>query len=95
QHAELVCLSCEEPFCRPCWGSLHRQGKRAEHVTRAILGEVMPAPTAPTSSTEPPTPPPPETVGRDDDVDGGSEQSDSEGSACDGDGDRDDGHGGG
>lgn len=24
QHAELVCLSCEEPFCRPCWGSLHR-----------------------------------------------------------------------
>ncbi|CBJ48735.1 conserved unknown protein [Ectocarpus siliculosus] len=95
QHAELVCLSCEEPFCRPCWGSLHRQGKRAEHVTRAILGEVMPAPTAPTSSTEPPTPPLPETVGHDDDVDGGSEQSDSEGSACDGDGDRDDGHGGG
>ena len=24
QHAELVCLSCDEPFCRPCWGSLHR-----------------------------------------------------------------------
>lgn len=24
QHAELVCLSCEERFCRPCWGSLHR-----------------------------------------------------------------------
>lgn len=24
QHAELVCLTCDEPFCRPCWGSLHR-----------------------------------------------------------------------
>lgn len=24
QFAELVCLSCDEPFCRPCWGSLHR-----------------------------------------------------------------------
>lgn len=24
QRAELTCLSCEEPFCRPCWGSLHR-----------------------------------------------------------------------
>lgn len=24
QHAELECLSCQEPFCRPCWGSLHR-----------------------------------------------------------------------
>ncbi|CAB1120350.1 unnamed protein product [Ectocarpus sp. CCAP 1310/34] len=93
QHAELVCVSCEEPFCRPCWGSLHRQGKRAEHVTRAILGEVMPAPTAPTSSTEPPPPPLPERGGHNDVVGGGSEQSDSEGSACDGDGD--DEHGGG
>ncbi|CAM9687403.1 unnamed protein product [Ascophyllum nodosum] len=53
QHAELVCLSCDEPFCRPCWGSLHRQGKRAEHVTRAILGDVMPAPV---SRPEPPAP---------------------------------------
>ncbi|CAM9863004.1 unnamed protein product, partial [Ectocarpus fasciculatus] len=87
QYAELWCLSCEEPFCRPCWGSLHRQGKRAEHVTRAILGEVMPAPTAPTSSTESPTPRLPETGGRGDDLGGGSEQPDSEGSACDGDGD--------
>lgn len=24
QHAELICLTCDEPFCRPCWGSLHR-----------------------------------------------------------------------
>lgn len=24
QRAELTCLSCDEPFCRPCWGSLHR-----------------------------------------------------------------------
>ncbi|CAM9519721.1 unnamed protein product [Ectocarpus sp. 12 AP-2014] len=93
QHAELVCLSCEEPFCRPCWGSLHRQGKRAEHVTRAILGEVMPAPTAPTSSTQLFTPPLPETGGHDDDVGDGSEQSDSEGSACDGDGDDENGGG--
>lgn len=53
QRAELTCLSCEEPFCRPCWGSLHRRGKRAEHVTQAILGEVMPAPTA---ESEPPAP---------------------------------------
>ncbi|CAN0053010.1 unnamed protein product, partial [Ectocarpus sp. 12 AP-2014] len=79
------------PFCRPCWGSLHRQGKRAEHVTRAILGKVMPAPTAPTSSTQPFTPPLPETGGHDDDVGDGSEQSDSEGSACDGDGDDENG----
>lgn len=24
QHAELMCLTCDEPFCRPCWASLHR-----------------------------------------------------------------------
>ena len=24
QRAELTCLSCEESFCRPCWGALHR-----------------------------------------------------------------------
>lgn len=29
QRAELTCLSCEEPFCRPCWGSLHRCVSRA------------------------------------------------------------------
>ncbi|CAM9144198.1 unnamed protein product [Choristocarpus tenellus] len=55
QHAEMECLSCGEPFCRPCWGSLHRHGKRAEHVTRALIGELMPAPS---TAPEPPPPPP-------------------------------------
>ncbi|CAM9487691.1 unnamed protein product [Sphacelaria rigidula] len=57
QHAELVCLTCDEPFCRPCWGSLHRQGKRAEHTTQAMLGELMPAPTTETSRELAPLPP--------------------------------------
>ncbi|CAM9210888.1 unnamed protein product [Discosporangium mesarthrocarpum] len=51
QHAEMVCLSCGELFCRPCWGSLHRRGKRAAHVTQVLLGELMPAPT---TTPEPP-----------------------------------------
>lgn len=28
QRAELTCLSCEESFCRPCWGALHRYVSR-------------------------------------------------------------------
>lgn len=37
----------------------YSQGKRAEHVTQAILGEVMPAPTAPSTTTAPEPPAPP------------------------------------
>jgi Protein of unknown function (DUF2009) len=44
QTAELVCLSCGENYCRPCWGSLHRRGARANHRTEALLGALMPAP---------------------------------------------------
>jgi Protein of unknown function (DUF2009) len=44
QTAELVCLSCSENYCRPCWGSLHRRGARANHRTEALLGALMPAP---------------------------------------------------
>ncbi|CAM9195762.1 unnamed protein product [Scytosiphon promiscuus] len=94
QHAELVCLSCEEPFCRPCWGSLHRQGKRAEHPTQAVLGEVMPAPTVPDPPTavpaaavaEPPVAPAGDLNG---DLDGGN--SDSEELSDSDDGGADDG----
>lgn len=43
-----------------------RQGKRAEHRTQAILGEVMPAPTAATANTspEPPAARQPETAAK-------------------------------
>jgi hypothetical protein len=44
QASEVECLACLESFCRPCWESLHRRGKRATHETRPVLGEVMPAP---------------------------------------------------
>lgn len=33
QHAELECLTCDEPFCRPCWGSLHRYVHWANHLS--------------------------------------------------------------
>lgn len=31
QSAEVACMDCEEDFCRPCFASQHRRGKRSEH----------------------------------------------------------------
>lgn len=31
QSAEVTCMDCEEDFCRPCFASQHRRGKRSEH----------------------------------------------------------------
>mmetsp|Transcript_30590 Transcript_30590/g.40416 ORF Transcript_30590/g.40416 Transcript_30590/m.40416 type:complete len:746 (-) Transcript_30590:92-2329(-) len=44
QHAEVLCQGCDEPFCKPCWGSIHRRGYRSEHHAQPILGKVMAAP---------------------------------------------------
>ncbi len=37
-------MDCAEDFCRPCFSSQHRRGKRAEHRVQALLGELMAAP---------------------------------------------------
>eukprot|EP00049_Salpingoeca_infusionum_P002808 m.60090 g.60090 ORF g.60090 m.60090 type:complete len:566 (-) comp11799_c1_seq1:124-1821(-) len=42
QQAELECTDCQEPFCRPCWDQQHRRGKRAEHSTVLLLGDIIP-----------------------------------------------------
>ena len=41
QAASLLCVQCDERFCKPCWGSQHRRGNRAAHKVQPLLGEVM------------------------------------------------------
>lgn len=41
QPADVHCIQCDEPFCRPCWGGQHRRGKRSLHKLQPILGEVL------------------------------------------------------
>jgi hypothetical protein len=41
QPADVHCIDCNEPFCRPCWGGQHRRGKRSLHKLQPILGEVL------------------------------------------------------
>jgi len=44
QVAEVVCEGCDELYCQPCWGSIHRRGKRSEHHSQPILGKMMAPP---------------------------------------------------
>ena len=37
QSAEVACMDCEEDFCRPCFASQHRRGKRSEHRVQVRL----------------------------------------------------------
>ena len=44
QEAAMLCLTCNEPFCGPCFNQQHHRGKRAQHATQPINNTVMPAP---------------------------------------------------
>ena len=48
QPWEVFCESCGEEFCEVCFGSIHRSGNRAKHVSRPInsQGETMAATTS-------------------------------------------------
>eukprot|EP00053_Salpingoeca_punica_P013942 m.126556 g.126556 ORF g.126556 m.126556 type:complete len:607 (+) comp16341_c0_seq1:216-2036(+) len=52
QEAALLCVTCDEPFCGPCWAQQHNSGSRKEHETKALLGAVMPQPLPPSGTPQ-------------------------------------------
>ncbi len=44
QEAAVMCNTCAEPFCGPCFGQQHHRGKRADHRPIPILGELLAQP---------------------------------------------------
>lgn len=37
QDADTFCQDCQDQYCSICWGSLHKRGTRALHVTKKIV----------------------------------------------------------
>ena len=43
QSAEVTCLDCEEDFCKPCFSSQHRRGKRHQHRVQVCITSLDPS----------------------------------------------------